>query len=42
MGLIGELLKCILGLFLLTVAEKQHLALTIAMSAILLSMKEGN
>ena len=42
MGLIRELLKCILGLFLLTVAEKQHLALTIAMSAILLSMKEGN
>ena len=42
MGLIGALLKCIVGLFLLTVAEKQNLALTIAMSAILLSMKEGN
>ena len=42
MGLIGILIKCIMGLFLLAVAEKQHLALTIAMSAILLSMKEGN
>ena len=42
MGLIGVLLKCIVGLFLLVVAEKQHLALTIAMSAILLSMKEGD